>query len=36
VVFEALPHAFWYHFELPEPRECLDLMGKFFDSRLGH
>jgi acetyl esterase/lipase len=36
VVFEALPHAFWYHFELPETRECLDLMGKFFDSRLGH
>jgi acetyl esterase/lipase len=36
VVFEALPHAFWYHFELPETRECLDLMEKFFDSRLGH
>lgn len=36
VVFEALPHAFWYHFQLPETRECLALMAKFFDSRLGH
>ncbi len=34
VVFEALPHAFWYHFELPETREALDLMAKFFEERL--
>jgi monoterpene epsilon-lactone hydrolase len=34
VVFEALPHAFWYHFQLPETRECLELMAKFFDQRL--
>jgi monoterpene epsilon-lactone hydrolase len=32
VVFEALPHAFWYHFQLPETREALELMAKFFDQ----
>ena len=36
VVFEALPHAFWYHFQLPETRECLGLMAKFFDQKLAH
>jgi epsilon-lactone hydrolase len=35
VVFEALPHAFWYHFELPETTEALQLMAKFFDEKLG-
>jgi epsilon-lactone hydrolase len=34
VVFEALPHAFWYHFQLPETKEALELMAKFFDERL--
>ncbi|HEY3974587.1 MAG TPA: alpha/beta hydrolase [Candidatus Sulfotelmatobacter sp.] len=34
VVFEALPHAFWYHFQLPETKEALDLMAKFFDEKL--
>jgi monoterpene epsilon-lactone hydrolase len=34
VVFEALPHAFWYHFQLPETQEALELMAKFFDERL--
>ena len=34
VVYEALPHAFWYHFALPETRETLDLMAKFFDDKL--
>jgi monoterpene epsilon-lactone hydrolase len=34
VVFEALPHAFWYHFQLPETREALELMAKFFDEKL--
>jgi epsilon-lactone hydrolase len=34
VVFEALPHAFWYHFELPETQECLQMMAKFFDQKL--
>ena len=36
VVFEALPHAFWYHFQLPETREALNLMAKFFDDKLEH
>jgi acetyl esterase/lipase len=34
LVFEALPHAFWYHFQLPETKEALDLMSKFFDEKL--
>jgi acetyl esterase/lipase len=34
VVFEALPHAFWYHFQLPETREALELMAKFFDEKV--
>ena len=36
IVFEALPHAFWYHFQLPETKEALELMAKFFDARVGH
>jgi acetyl esterase/lipase len=32
VVFEALPHAFWYHFQLPETKEALELMARFFDE----
>jgi monoterpene epsilon-lactone hydrolase len=35
VVFEALPHAFWYHFQLPETQEALELMAKFFDEKVG-
>ncbi len=35
VVFEALPHAFWYHFQLPETKEALELMAKFFEEKLG-
>jgi epsilon-lactone hydrolase len=35
VVFEALPHAFWYHFELPETKEALQLMANFLDQKLG-
>jgi len=34
-VFEALPHAFWYHFQLPETKEALQLMAKFFDDKVG-
>jgi epsilon-lactone hydrolase len=34
IVFEALPHAFWYHFQLPETKEALELMAKFFDEKL--
>ena len=35
VVFEALPHAFWYHFQLPETTECLGIMANYFDRKLG-
>src|SRR5579864_5197655 len=35
LVFEALPHAFWYHFQLPETQEALEMMAKFFDEKLG-
>jgi epsilon-lactone hydrolase len=34
VVYEALPHAFWYHFQMPETREALELMANFFDRKL--
>ncbi|HTW30525.1 MAG TPA: alpha/beta hydrolase fold domain-containing protein [Candidatus Sulfotelmatobacter sp.] len=34
VVFEALPHAFWYHFQLPETREALEMMAKFLDEHV--
>lgn len=36
VVFEALPHAFWYHFQLPETREALELMAKYLSDRVSH
>jgi epsilon-lactone hydrolase len=36
VVFDALPHAFWYHFQLPETTEALNLMARFFTSKLAH
>ncbi len=35
VVFETLPHAFWYHFQLPETKEALELMAKFFEAKVG-
>ena len=35
LVFEAMPHAFWYHFQFPETREALDMMARFFDEKLG-
>jgi epsilon-lactone hydrolase len=35
VVFEALPHAFWYDFQLPETKEALGIMAKFFDEKVG-
>jgi acetyl esterase/lipase len=35
VVFEALPHAFWYDYHLPETKEALELMAKFFHAKLG-
>ncbi len=36
VVFDALPHTFWYHFDLPETKEALEFMAKFFDEKVGH
>jgi epsilon-lactone hydrolase len=36
VVYEALPHAFWYHFEFPETTEALQLMAHFLDGHVGH
>jgi acetyl esterase/lipase len=35
VIFEALPHAFWYHFQLPETKEALEVMAKFFEEKVG-
>ena len=35
VVFEALPHTFWYDYHLPETTEALNIMAKFFDKNLG-
>ena len=32
VVFDALPHAFWYDYDLPETKEALDIMARFFDQ----
>jgi epsilon-lactone hydrolase len=34
VVFDALPHAFWYHPELPESLEANHLMADFFLAHL--
>ena len=36
VVFDGLPHAFWYHFEFAETREALELMARFLDAKVGH
>jgi epsilon-lactone hydrolase len=34
LVYEALPHAFWYHYELPETMDTLNRMAKFFTDKL--
>jgi acetyl esterase/lipase len=34
VVFDALPHAFWYNYDLPETKEALDIMARFVDGKL--
>jgi acetyl esterase/lipase len=34
LVYEALPHAFWYHYELPETMDTLNRMAKFFVDKL--
>jgi len=34
VVFDALPHAFWYHAQLPESIEASHIMASFFLAHL--
>ena len=36
VVFDALPHAFWYNPDLPESIEANRIMANFFDRHLGN
>jgi len=33
-VFEAMPHGFWMSVHLPEAREAIDIMVKFFSDKL--
>jgi len=33
-VYEAMPHAHWYNFQLPEAREAIDVMARFFEKHL--
>jgi monoterpene epsilon-lactone hydrolase len=35
VVFDALPHAFWYTTGVPESTEALQIQANFFDGKLG-
>ena len=35
MVFDAMPHAFWYLFDLPESREALQAQASFLDRHLG-
>jgi epsilon-lactone hydrolase len=35
VVFDALPHAFWYQAQMPEAIEANHMMAKFFLEQLG-
>jgi len=34
LVYEAMPHAFWYHFQFPETQDALQQMAKFFDEKV--
>ena len=34
MVFDAMPHAFWYLFDLPESREALQAQASFLDRHL--
>ncbi len=36
MVFDALPHAFWYQFDLPESKEALEAQASFLDRHIGH
>ena len=35
MVFDAMPHAFWYLFDLPESTEALEAQASFLDRHLG-
>jgi len=35
LVFEGLPHGFWYEAELPESQEADRMIAHFFDTNLG-
>ena len=34
-VFDAMPHSHWYALHLPETQEALEIMVRFFNSKLG-
>lgn len=34
MVFDAMPHAFWYSFDLPESKEALEAQAEFLDRHL--
>ena len=33
-VYEAMPHAHWYNFQLTEAREAIEVMARFFEKHL--
>ena len=35
MVFDAMPHAFWYRFDIPESKEALEAQASFLDRYLG-
>lgn len=35
VVFDSMPHAFWFEIGTPESKEALETMAAFFDRHLG-
>jgi monoterpene epsilon-lactone hydrolase len=35
VVFEAMPHTFWYTVGIPESSEALEIQAKYLDQKLG-
>ena len=35
MVFDAMPHAFWYRFDIPESKEALEAQASFLDQHLG-
>jgi len=35
IVYDALPHAFWYTIGMPEASEALEFQAQFLDAHLG-